>query len=39
MYLDDRNFGGNRLGTYMMNELRKQKEWADGMEAAVRALN
>jgi len=39
MWLDDRNFGGNRIGSYMMNELRKQKEFADGMEGALRAVN
>jgi len=39
MWLDDRNFGGNRIGSYMMNELRKQKEFADGMAAALRAVN
>ncbi|HYV47592.1 MAG TPA: patatin-like phospholipase family protein [Myxococcaceae bacterium] len=39
MWLDDRNFGGNRIGSYMMNELRKQKEFAEGMEGALRAVN
>ena len=37
MWLDDRNFGGNRIGSYMMNELRKTKEWSDAMTAAARA--
>jgi NTE family protein len=39
MFIDDRNFGGNRIGSYLMDELRTRKEKADALERGVMSLN